>query len=109
MRLVQPDAANLVLVGIQDDDPGWLLDHLHSDIRKRERHPSGPTLGSRVRSVSAAQLDFAMFLHGFRRTRLQNRIGVVADQSEKAAGGVGCAQPVRDRAGSRQGRLEAGE
>jgi hypothetical protein len=74
MRLVQSHAAKFVVIGIQDRDPVRLLDHLHSDIRKAERYSSRPTLGSRIRSVSTAQLHFAEFLYGFRRMRLQNRM-----------------------------------
>jgi hypothetical protein len=84
-----------MIVGIKDGDPVRLLDHLHADVDKDVRQPSGPALVARDRSGDAAQLDFAVSLYGLRRFGLQDRIAVVADKLEEAA---------RERTGPRRQR-----
>src|ERR1700680_2760462 len=54
------DVADFVAFGIEDRDLVRLLEHLHANTYKNKRHASRPTLGTRVRSVRAAQLDFAV-------------------------------------------------
>ena len=50
-----------------------------------------------------------MLLHDFGRVRLQDRVGVIADQVREVGHAIGQARPVPHRAGTGCRRLEAGE
>ncbi len=79
MRLIHAHAADFISIGIEDRDLVRLLEHLHSDICKNQRHAFRPTLSARVRNMRAAQLYFSVLLYDLCRLRFQNWIGVVAD------------------------------
>src|SRR5882757_331390 len=76
---------DLMIVGIKDGDLVRLLQDLDCTTRKNKRHTSGPTLVARAREAHSGQRYFADLLHDLRRPRLQDRIGVIADEFEEVA------------------------
>ena len=104
VRLVQAHLAELMIEGIEDGDPVGLLEQLHSIIDENEWHLLGPALVARGRIVLAGQRALAEPLHDFGGPRLQDRIGIIADQLVDAADAglrAGPAHPVPHRTGTR--------
>ena len=80
MRLVQAHVSDFVIEDIEKRDHIRLLEHPHAEVPENKRHAARPTLVARIGSRPAAQLDIAVRLHGLRRPRLEDRIGVIADE-----------------------------
>src|SRR6516162_7938316 len=118
-----------MIVVVKDGDLVRLLQDLDRTTRKDKRDTSGPTLIARAGEAHAGQRYFAELLHDLRSPRLQDRIGVIADQLEEVAhvlrwrpagaGPVddeipeqlcdGAPRAVDQRSGARRQRLKAGD
>ncbi len=107
MRLIHAHLAKFI--PIKDGDLIRLLEHQHCNAVEDVGNRFGPTLYGRARRAGAAQLHFAVLLHGLRRPGLQDRIGVIADQQgwiadedaisrwQDVAFGIGDLWPARPR------------
>src|SRR6185503_5650090 len=104
---IHANVPDLMIVLIDDDDLVGLLEHLHAE-REHEWYAVRPTLVARIVKAVKGDRLFAELLDPRRSLRLQNRIGVIADQLLDIVHPV-APRSVRERRGSGCQRFEAGD
>ena len=92
MSLVQAHVADFMIEDIQDRDAVRLLEHLHAEVIKDERHPAGPALIDRIESRAVVHLFFGVRLHDCPPPRAAE-----SERCDRQPGGRQCSQWERSR------------
>src|ERR1700676_5189330 len=107
VRLVHAHLAELMIMMIKDDCPVRLLEHLDLEVPEDIRYRLLQTLVVRVGKTPAGQGYLAAPLDDLRSLRLQDWIGVVADQLVEVARAIGQARLVAYGARPRYRRFKS--